>query len=818
MLALFILPALIGLALLIDTNSDDDDTVDTPDVPETPDTETTQLTDGIPDFLGTSSPEHVIGTDGDNLIDGQGGNDFIEGKDGDDSIDGGSGSDRIFAGDGDDAVLGGEGNDRVFLGDGDDSYIGTESDNEGEGNDFIRGGSGKDLILDQSGSDTIFGDVGNDSIGAFGEDDEADTLNGGYGSDTIVGDNGDLMIGGQGNDLFSVIKADNTTPENVTVDDFNTDDDTFQLLVNAPQESEAVNFGYDEAKGGVTASWRGEEVAILKGLTEADIPNINTSIRDLDGVESGTSIFDLVAQQTETTQLTDDTPDFLGTSSSEHVIGSDGANLIEGQGGNDFIEGKGGADRIDGGNGSDRIFAGGGNDAVIGGEGNDRVFLGDGNDAYIGTAENGAGNDFIRGGSGKDLILDQSGSDTIFGDVGNDSIGAFGEDDEADTLNGGYGSDTIVGDNGDLMIGGQGNDLFSVIKENGTTPDSVTVDDFNTNEDTFQLLVGDANEGEAIDFSYNETEGGVSATWRGEEVAFLKGLTEADIPNIATSVVDVEDLEDGASVFDINPQLPEPEEQIVSDGYIGTDASELLRVDEEGGDVNAGRGADTIYGSDQDDILRGGRGDDSILSGAGDDSVAGGTGNDFITMGDGDDVSPLAYSHGAEANANAGDDTISGGSGDDVIVDRQGSNKLNGGLHHDHLEALDGPTEDLSGNNPVQIGTVDTLNGGYGNDTLVGDAGDIMTGGEGDDQFYVADYQDVDVEEVRITDFVTDEDTLTILHRGESEDSEPVLEVTPEGVTVSYDGKAVAVLEGLTESDLPNIEVAITRLSDQEAA
>lgn len=60
--------------------------------------------------------------------------------------------------------------------------------------------------------------------------------------------------------------------------------------------------------------------------------------------------------------------------------------------------------------------------------------------------------------------------------------------------------------------------------------------------------------------------------------------------------------------------MPEPEEQIVSDAYIGTDAAGLLREDVQGGSISGGGGADTTTGSDKNDDFSGGRGNDLIIA------------------------------------------------------------------------------------------------------------------------------------------------------------------------------------------------------------
>lgn len=143
--------------------------------------------------------------------------------------------------------------------------------------------------------------------------------------------------------------------------------------------------------------------------------------------------------------------------------------------------------------------------------------------------------------------------------------------------------------------------------------------------------------------------------------------------------------------------------------------------------VTGGEGVDVLYGGSGNDTLIGGlaptgtgeddgnqiwagSGDDSIYGAGGDDALGGGTGHDLIEGAAGNDI---IYA-GQE-----GDDTIDGGDGDDQIFGGAGNDSLNGS---DGIDELFGG----SGN--------DVVGGGSGSDTLYGGAGDdTLTGGEGDD-------------------------------------------------------------------------------------
>jgi Ca2+-binding RTX toxin-like protein len=174
--------------------------------------------------------------------------------------------------------------------------------------------------------------------------------------------------------------------------------------------------------------------------------------------------------------------------------------------------------------------------------------------------------------------------------------------------------------------------------------------------------------------------------------------------------------------------------------------------------------------------------------------VTAGAGDDRVFLGDGNDE----YLADDDTSEMAGDDFVRGGAGRDVIIDLLGSNNLHGDTGADVLIAFDALTDDGVYDTIEEVGTTDTLSGGFGDDTLFGDAGDIMTGGAGEDFFYVTDDEDVDLAPVRITDFNVAEDALLVIQQSSLADTGSVtFTSTPQGVTVSFEGRTVAVLEGL---------------------
>ncbi|HLL31304.1 MAG TPA: calcium-binding protein, partial [Allosphingosinicella sp.] len=103
---------------------------------------------------GTTDPDILFGTDGDDFIVGGDGGDTLLGFFGDDEIHGGAGDDSIFGSYGDDVIYGGDGNDIISVGQGDDLADGGEGndqfiDNSSSslGNKGFVGGAGDDRFL-----------------------------------------------------------------------------------------------------------------------------------------------------------------------------------------------------------------------------------------------------------------------------------------------------------------------------------------------------------------------------------------------------------------------------------------------------------------------------------------------------------------------------------------------------------------------------------------------------------------------------------------------------------------------------------------------
>lgn len=306
-----ILLALLGFgtALTAGSSSDSDDTADSlPEEPQEPDTlNTADLnTEGFTPQLfpgtgatvttGTLADDFIAVQDGEEA-DGAAGNDLLVGTDGSESLFGGAGDDTIIAGAGDDFSLGGDGDDLIFLGDGDDQVSGTERVQTG--NDTVVGGAGMDTLVDFRGSNQIFGGDGNDTVG--GRDNDVltgenggiipetvdlfrpDFLNGGAGDDLIVAQDGDTVVAGDGADQINLLTPTDFDEEMIVVQDFNPDEDVLSVFLEDSEGGQVLfpqdlpTFREDADLGGLTVLFRGAPIALLRGLTEADIDTIEVT-------------------------------------------------------------------------------------------------------------------------------------------------------------------------------------------------------------------------------------------------------------------------------------------------------------------------------------------------------------------------------------------------------------------------------------------------------------------------------------------------------------------------------------------------------------
>jgi serralysin len=153
--------------------------------------------------------------------------------------------------------------------------------------------------------------------------------------------------------------------------------------------------------------------------------------------------------------------------------------------------------------------------------------------------------------------------------------------------------------------------------------------------------------------------------------------------------------------------------------------------------ADGGSSTDTITGNSANNILNGNGGNDTIYGGGGNDTIDGGTGNDTMYGGGGDDTFKVdSSSDSVTENSSEGTDTV-----ESSVTFTLGDN-----IENLTLTGASGNTNGTGNSlNNIIIGDgwYNILTGGDGNDTLNGGgtvyAGgqDTLSGGAGDDTYYV---------------------------------------------------------------------------------
>ena len=229
----------------------------------------------------------------------------------------------------------------------------------------------------------------------------------------------------------------------------------------------------------------------------------------------------------------------------------------------------------------------------------------------------------------------------------------------------------------------------------------------------------------------------------------------------------------------------------------------------------------TFFG---DQTLEGTSGNDAIATSAGDDQIFGGAGDDLLGSGAGDD-----RAFGAEGDdiviGQSGDDFLRGGSDDDFLVGGAGEDTLLGDTGNDTIQLidtfddadLDGKFDDIGALAAVALdvdlsnetGEADEGNGGFGADFLLFGSNDIVTGGDGNDEFATGFWVNPG-EPATVTDFEPGQDVLLFEYDGNTEPT-PAFVDTPEGTALTIDGQVVLVLENVNPVDVSLSDVMLAQ-------
>jgi Ca2+-binding RTX toxin-like protein len=439
----------------------------------------------------------------------------------------------------------------------------------------------------------------------------------------------------------------------------------------------------------------------------------------------------------------------------DSMVGDEKANVLNGYNGNDTLLGGAGNDVLLGGNGNDSLLGQDGVDYIVGGLGSDILDAG-GFDGDVDDLFGGTGNDTYYVYEDSDSVVEQAGEGladltvalyddhelvdnvenlllglNVVSGYGNDGANFLTGNSINNSLFGGSGNDTLEGKgtNGvatDTLAGGLGDDYYIVdsaldrITEDGTGTDTVLT------AVSFDLSNTLVNGGTGVENLIYSGTGDVSLTGNAlaNTITGRAGNDTLDGGSLAGGIGDniVDSLIGGNGddfyVFRVNSGL-----DVIYD-TMGTDAV-LAYGDFDLQALNIGLNNPTtienlqqasvtgaLYGNSLNNVITGNSGNDTLDGREGVDTLSGGTGNDYYIV-----DSLTDYIQDA------------GGTGDSVIASLLSSfdlsNTLVGGgsaIEHLFFTGASGAT----------------LTGNINANSIIGGAGiDLMTGGKGNDTYFV---------------------------------------------------------------------------------
>jgi Ca2+-binding RTX toxin-like protein len=658
---------------------------------------------------------------------------MVDGGSGDDTILGSSGADLLAGGSGHDMISGAGGAD-ILLGDGGLRYdsaarafanvsltqasasSGPAADAGSPGNDTLRGGAGADVLFGDFAEMTagagaltlgwawkIAGVASVDA--AVGGDDE---LDGGLGSD--------VMVGGTGNDLLGpkVGLADGGTDvlfgDNASV--------AYNLAVAVPTRLSIISTAL--AFGGADT---------LRGASDADILVGGADADSLEG-QGGNNILigdgAIITQVMAATSLAVSTVVSVASpmDGADTILANDGTNVVMGGNGADVITLGNGGNLVAGDNASFTARA----SAVALAAGT--VFAGPGK--FESTTPVEGGNDTILAGGGDNILIGGAGADSIGAGLAAGAIGrniVLGDHGgvtydaatalvvQAQTLFAGVGgADSLtLGDGAAIVIGGAGADVITAGNGN-----SVILGDIGTLTGKAQVSASGAVVMTLTGITtVAEVNGAADLIATGLGSSIILGGEGGD--SITTSAADLAATGAGSNILIGDHGTLTFTNAVTGKALPATVTSALPTVG----------GGDVIRSGMGNDIVLGGAGADFILTGGGSNVVFGDHGSVTGTL---DPVAIMATASTtvlASLNTGAaqggGDDTLLGGAGNDLIVGGQGSDLIYGAAGDDdligghYLMAAAATLPQATGSSDLG----DVIDGGFGNDVLIGDSGSI---------------------------------------------------------------------------------------------
>ncbi|SDJ80539.1 calcium-binding protein [Variovorax sp. OV700] len=604
------------------------------------------------------------------------------------------------------------------------------------------GNSNNNVLTGNSGNNILNGGVGDD------------TLNGGLGNDTYIVDSAtDTVVEGlsEGTDTVqsSVSYALTANVENLTL--------TGVAAINGTGNS-LNNVLIGNAGANILSGGLGDDTYVISDVSDTIVENANEGV---DAVQSSTAY--VLSASLENLTLTGSSAiNGTGNSLNNVLLGNGAVNALTGGAGNDTLNGAGGADTL------------------VGGIGDDTYIVSD--STAVVTENVGEGVDTVR--SSYDYVLGANIENLTLADyyarsgTGNSLDNILTGNDYGNILNGGAGADT--------MIGGKEDDTYIV-----DSSADLAIENVNEGIDTIQSSVSYAL-GENFE---NLTLTGTSAT-NGTGNALNNVLTGNGASNVLTGRAgdDVYVIGNGDTAIENSGEGVDTVQSDVS-YTLGANFENLTLT---GSTVISGTGnslANVLLGNASNNLLSGADGNDTLNGSIGVDTLIGGLGDDMYVVESTADVILESIGEGADTveahttyalGANLENLTLSGDAGaingtgnslDNVIVGNSSQNVLTGGAGNDTYvvgggdAVIEGVGEGLD---TVQSGVSWVLGENLENLTLTGFIGpingtgneldnvllgnsqanvldgqfgaDTMTGGAGDDAYFVDVAQDIVLE------------------------------------------------------------------------
>ena len=750
--------------------------------------------------------DSINGGAGNDALLGNGGNDTIVGGNGDDLIDGGSGADVISGEDGDDVLRGGDGDDLIDGGSGGDAISG------GNGDDILRGGAGQDSLdggagtadwadysdktaavsLTLNGANAATVTVGGnfedmvrniENVQSGSGDDslvgnsQANELRGGAGNDVLRGGGGnDLLDGGAGSRdraeyfdrLFSISVTLNGANDAIVMVDGVAEDTirNIESVFGGAYDDILIGDGFDNellGSAGDDVLQGGAGNDLLDGGEDSDLADYSDKTAGVAVVLS--QGFDAVVTVGGVAEDTiRNVENVLGGSGDDILTGDVRSNILRGGAGNDILRGGSSMDTLDGGDGlgdwadySDKaesvsLTLNGATDAFV----NVGGFIED----RLRNIEN------VRGGSRNDVLTGDGLANELDGLDGNDVLSGAGGN---DMLRGGSGKDILDGGAGSGDWASYIDKWSQGISVTLTGASDATVTVGGVAEDTIRnienieggwaddVLTGDGQANSLIGLGGNDILRGFA----GDD--YLSGGDGKDILDGGSGMGDWADYSD-VLTRSVLVELNGSNDSVVTVKGVAEDTIRNIE------NVQGGLAGDRLVGDALANELRGLDGNDILRGGGGNDILDGGDDGDYWSVYDG---VWLDYNRGWLGGyfgdwADYGDKTVAISAalntGADVVV-------LVGGVAEDTIRNI----ENLHGGSAGDVLTGDDLGnqlwGWEGNDFLRGGGGkDVLSGGAGIDW---ADYSD---------------------------------KSAAVSVTLQWNGTSLAMVEGVMEDTLYNIE------------